>query len=292
MRTTILICFIITMMAGCSDDSPTALTDGGPDVGVKATETTGVIRGVVVDESVRPVAGAVVTVPRQAGEPLVAETNAEGAFGFEGLEPGTYFIQVTKVGYFDTQQSTEVLAGVDEPPFVKILMLANPDAVPYSRVSEFTGFIECSTSVIAVCSVPNNGITGNVTNDRFDTIEESDPNPAFMQAELVWESTQSLFPNLYIALHASQDGDRGEQLGWIEGPSPQVLTFAGDELTPHSFGTVNDIMVQVFSAGFIDEGQFELTVNQEFQIFTTTTYQFQPPAGWMYHVNGEAVPPS
>src|SRR5688572_2997273 len=85
------------LLAGCSS-SPEG--DGaGPDfsdLGLDASDTTGLIRGIVVDDAIRPVAGANVTLT-PGGQ--TARTTANGTFGFDGLAAGSYFLAVELYGY-------------------------------------------------------------------------------------------------------------------------------------------------------------------------------------------------
>src|SRR5688572_17724784 len=94
------------LLAGCSSSSNDSPSEDGPtfdDLGLEATSSTGVIRGLVVDEAIRPVEGARVRL--QGGDaPSEALTTDLGTFGFEGLAPGTYFLSVSKPGFFDAQQ--------------------------------------------------------------------------------------------------------------------------------------------------------------------------------------------
>src|SRR5688572_21410353 len=93
-----LLLLAATALAGCSGDaSPKdrepAVPDGAFDgLNVKPTDETGIVRGVVVDEAIAPLEAAKVTLQGPGGS-QETETNALGAFGFDGLEPGTYFVK-------------------------------------------------------------------------------------------------------------------------------------------------------------------------------------------------------
>lgn len=84
-----LVAGLVVPLAGCSQGgSPDEADVNLPDLGLEATATTGLIRGVVVDEAIRPIEGAKISL--QAGSASQETTTTpEGAFGFDGLEPGT-----------------------------------------------------------------------------------------------------------------------------------------------------------------------------------------------------------
>src|SRR5687768_3515881 len=98
------------VLAGCSggSDPPAAEPEDAAfeQLALQATATTGVLRGVVVDEAIRPVSGATVTLSGTGTG--TTTTNAEGLFGFASLAPGPYFVQVEKPGFTSAQSSTEV----------------------------------------------------------------------------------------------------------------------------------------------------------------------------------------
>src|SRR5687767_10257567 len=79
---------------GGDSEDPAAGVDFD-ELELEATATTGVIRGIVVDEAIRPVAGAEVgtTLPDGAGARNTTSAD-DGAFGFDGLPPGTYFLTI------------------------------------------------------------------------------------------------------------------------------------------------------------------------------------------------------
>src|SRR5687767_7887744 len=95
-------------LAGCSGDAGDPSGEGVPEgafdgVDAEATAQTGVIRGIVIDEAITPLADAAVTIPVPGQKPLSATTTESGAFAFGGLAPGTYFVKVSKPGYQEAQ---------------------------------------------------------------------------------------------------------------------------------------------------------------------------------------------
>src|SRR5258707_12930889 len=97
---------LASLLAGCSSNSSNPTTDqaaqAANDIPLQATQDTGVIRGIVVDTGVRPLGNVLITVT--AG-PFSKATNTTtgGAFGLDGLKPGTYFVKSAKLGFRECQ---------------------------------------------------------------------------------------------------------------------------------------------------------------------------------------------
>jgi hypothetical protein len=160
------------LLAGCAGNgSPQGTSATEPtfdDLDLDATATTGVIRGIVVDDAIRPVAGAKVTLKGDA--PRETTSTEAGTFGFDSLAPGPYFLTVSKPGFSEAQASAEVVAGVAEPPIVKVLLNVDAANLPYFEAYVFSGFIECMTPNVALCGLVNGVVeiatgTQNVTQD-------------------------------------------------------------------------------------------------------------------------------
>src|SRR5688572_13599234 len=85
------------VLAGCSGSggsggkAPDAAA-AFDDFELDATETTGVIRGLVVDERIVPIEGAEVTLKVAGKDAQVASSDAEGRFAYNDVEPGTHFL--------------------------------------------------------------------------------------------------------------------------------------------------------------------------------------------------------
>src|SRR5688572_14229555 len=143
--------FLFFVLPGCTGSSAPEDDGAGPgtdfdDLDLDATETTGVIRGVVVDDRIVPVEGAKVELRLDTGSE-VKESDAEGRFGFDALDPGTYFLSVSKLNYDSVQSTVEVVAGVDDPPVQRLLITRLFDVEPYSSLFKFEGFLQCSNGI-------------------------------------------------------------------------------------------------------------------------------------------------
>lgn len=285
---------IAALLAGCAGGAADAQTDDADFSGLdlQASQTTGIIRGVVVDDAIRPVAGVVVNLQTEAGG-QTATTNDDGLFGFQSLPGGTYFMTASKPGYTTSQSSTEVVAGVAEPPILKIRLVLDPATTPYVVTFQWNGFIECSMRV----GVPTTtGVGLNACND----VGNQDVNfpvdladlPDHLQGELIWQSTQTLGSGLSFVVGPKSCAD----VKWdrADGGSPLVMSLNLTELEEHEeFFEDEGLCYRVFS-WTADEAAngAGLVTSQQFDAYFHAFYNFLPPEGWQFSVDGPANPPS
>lgn len=317
MRGFVLASLLLTaVLAGCSSgnggDEPPA-DEGLADLGLEATSTTGVIRGVVVDNAIRPIAGVSLSVSIPDATSKATESNAEGAFGFQGLQPGTYFVKASKVGFFDTQQSVEVVASVTEPPAMKILLQIDIEATPYFQAYVFDGFVECTTSFLVLCGLPNLLSGQNITNDRFTNDFFFGDDADMIQVEMVWETNQALSPEMYFemeTLNTGCDGGDSSFLNNTSGVSPIYATVNKTQIDDWEIGTKCSIYFSTFSGPItgtpcldaLDENGLDptgdvpgwcvgFTLEQRFTLFLHEFHSFLPPVGWRFTLDGDPIVP-
>lgn len=297
--------------AGCSGGNGGAGGDpleAAENIDVQATATTGVIRGVVVDDAIRPVPDVEIVVAGPT--PANSKTGTDGLFGFEGLDPGTYFMTAGRPGYGPTQSSVEVVAGVDDPAIVKILLIADPFSGPRVTTEIWEGFIDCSISFIAAGFAACATLGGE---DDFDVDYNPAGVPDFVQSEMHWKSTQTVAPNLIMSWSRVIPGqsllDNWEQ---DQGTSP--LLNKADRARIDEVGLGGDmdcgggdagcLYIRIFN-GPIDGTNptcvprpvlggcttgVGVTIKQKFTIITNVFYSTQPPEGWLYAVDGPFDP--
>lgn len=283
------------------------------DLDLEATEDTGVIRGVVVDTAVVPIPDVTITV---SGTELSTTTNAEGAFGFSGLEPGTYFMEASRLGYISTQTNVEVVAGEDAPPVVRIAMVEDPDNVPYAEGLVWEGYMACGLSALALCGLPF--LDDAVGEDFTHTHELERGNVTYLQSEMIWRTTQTVSENMQLWQEAT-----GEDVGRCtfaaqNAPSPNVINTTHGDYNTHgtpecfnSLGDTRNLYLRVFS-GSID-GTFPptengcypgvpgvigglcmgvgFTIEQSFTVFSHVFYGFKPFEDWQFSVDGAPIAP-
>ncbi|HUR24642.1 MAG TPA: carboxypeptidase-like regulatory domain-containing protein [Candidatus Thermoplasmatota archaeon] len=201
------------VLAGCAGQSGSksdgGLTSSGADAGSSSGSESeknvgsgkGVLAGIVVDDAIRPVGGALVDVTG-GGATYNATSGADGQFRFTGLAPGAYVVLVSKAYYSSLEQAVVVESGVAEPDLVRFQLVFEASSVPFATVYKYEGFHECGLNFIRICSNVNI-LTGivlcgydppgapcfNVTGDRSLFSQVIDGTPTFLQGELVWEAT-------------------------------------------------------------------------------------------------------
>lgn len=116
-------------------------SNGTAAASVPPPRTRGHIAGVVVDEAVRPIAGAKVRLP---GLDLVRTTDRDGAFGFVDLLPGPYYLTVNATGYDPAETVLEVKE--DQFTRAKVVLSAVPSPEPYHATQKFEGFADASAA--------------------------------------------------------------------------------------------------------------------------------------------------
>lgn len=303
MRILVALLFVATALAGCSDaPAASAPEDTFGDLGGKATETTGLIRGVVVDPAIFPIEGATITL---VGSETDTTTNADGAFVIDGLEPGFHTVRASKLGFVPVQQQVEVVAGVDRPPAVKIQMPRDTEAIPYFVPWVWQGYMVCSTSAVQVCGAPNTVVQTfcqggvdpfcilpqDITGDDFMEHFDVDKPPTWAQAEIAWRSTQALGDTLTVFMEAFQlDGLAFEGLGSATGTSPVVVSAGPERINGTSlgqdgsqFGGLIPLQLRVFAgASETAGGAVGAVVEQGWESFVHIFYGYSPPEGWRF----------
>jgi hypothetical protein len=288
--------------AGCSGkpaSTPAADSADFSTLGLEATATTGVIRGIVVDQAIRPIGNA--TVALTPGD-KATRTTAEGTFGFDGLEPGSYFLRVTRSGYNATQASATVVAGVADPTPVKVLLSASPTGAPYFEAYSFDAFITCGFAVVAT----------SVGCDTFDQSADALGDhvyfplhfttvPRWVQGELVWTQTQAAGGMAIWQLEGCADTETDTAGShYCDGPPSQespALTKVGPDLIDKNAKSMlaDGVQFNLFGGphpacnqAFYGCG---VTLQQRFQVFAHAFYNFVPADGWRFTSDGDPVLP-
>ncbi len=291
---------VAAVFAGCADSGEAPVVDDFQiEDELEATPDTGIIRGVVVDASIKPVVGANVSIGEQW-----TETDENGAFGFDKLQPGTYFVEVSKLGFLPVQQSVDVVAGDAEPPIMKVLMEIDGSFNPYYMEQSMQGFIECTSSHLVLCGAPDLlkcilfDLCDPITNDRYTPTVGYDQNPTWVQTEIAWQSTQPLGESLYLEVETEANTD---YITGSEGASPVMIAINETTLEEHQIGGEgNGIYYSIFSGYFMSQEVPDpvtggsrtvgagATFQQEVSFFFHSFYGYEP-GDWRF-TSGEPVP--
>ena len=300
MRVPIALAALLVAFAGCADGGTVATPPNEPvfeELDLKATSDRGIIRGVVVDAAIRPLAGVEVSLPLASG-PRVVTTTASGVFGFDDLEPGTYFLTASKTGYTAIQQSAEVVAGVTEPRSVRILLDRIPGTDPFFSVRVWDGFVLCTTSFLVLCGAPNLLTGDQITPDKYTWTWFYEPNASLIQNEMVWDTSQPLTPSMYFEMEPSGDCDDGF-FNRTEGLSPIYATLNQSQVKDGPIDDDCGVYFSLFSGHNeplprqpVTGWGIGATLQQSFRMFGHDFHHFLPEAGWRFTSHGEPKVPS
>lgn len=335
-RVAVALLLVATLLAGCSGGKAKKADDGidegsFDELDLVATKETGVIRGIVIDEAINPIADVNISVVGPLGMSGLVKSNAEGAFGMDGLEPGSYFLTATKPSYQGVQTAVDVVAGISDPDPVKVLLVADPSSVPYPNQYVMEGFITCSarialTAVPAGECQPSDESQVNYTLDRL---------PEWAQTEMTWKSTQALGDALSLVSECFSGDEEPDSdpcpngnlvVNRSEGSAPLIIKFNQTLLHQFIIGEGHDLRLRIFAAGrqdtdlideeahnqrinqttggqvqciawpAINQGCFRFTgvgviLNQAFKVFTTVFYGYTPPEDWLFIETGNVPQP-
>jgi hypothetical protein len=270
------------LVSGCAAQSKSDSTTQVPtDIqNVEVTKETGAIRGVVVTPSITPITDATVKI---VSLNLTKKTSSAGSFSFSNLKPGTYFIEASKIGYSKVQTSTVVTAGDDNPPVVKIQLVEDLANRPFSEVLSWKGFLQCAAGAVAVTVNPC-AFSGS---DNVHSFPYNSRMADYTQGEMVWSGTQP------SGNYMSFGWNKGSLSDWqgTEGASPLILKTPLAKVQA-AYGNVNvtGLTARVFAA-YSNPLIVTIITNQDFRVFTTHFYGFQPRADWTFIKDGECVKP-
>lgn len=287
---------LVLLLAGCATEAPVE----APDDGLQATPTTGIIRGIVVDPTITPLDNVTVSV---AG--LATTTGADGAFGFSGLDAGPHFLTASRPGYNSTQTSVTVVAGVDDPPLVKVLLEPNPSLQPFIDEITFQGFLACGAAVFYTSvGCTTFGTLAGLTDSEAIWSLDFDVLPGWAQGELVWTDTQPLSGRFIWQIVPSEyPGSPQPHIGHMETERSPALAYLNQStIEEHGQWMLDKGVDYRFFAGphelcpggtpaGVNRFGCGVTLEQEAEVFIHHFYNFAPAPGWRFTSDGpHAVP--
>ncbi|MHB1261887.1 MAG: carboxypeptidase-like regulatory domain-containing protein [Thermoplasmatota archaeon] len=280
---------VAVLFAGCSggagteSQEPAAEPEAFEDLTV--SDSKGLIRGIVLSETITPLEGATVNL-RLGSEPMTTLSDAQGAFVFTDLDAGDYFLTVSKPGYFDVQASATVVAGVAEPPIVKVQLVFDVVNQPYTELLQWSGFLQCGAAIPMVGSLNPCALTGsdNVHEFPFGT----NRTPDFAQAEAFWSGTQPL--GNYLSFGFYDPDSLASNWKSVNTGSPAVVNATQDEIT-EAVGDAGKLIVRLFPGTGPDGTNPTVVVEQRYDVYVSYFYGFRPPAGWIFVIDGSCSGP-
>lgn len=325
--------FVGVAFAGCADESaPSQACEDDPFgcEGPGATDSTGLIRGVVVDDAIVPLANVTITIYRGADVVAAIQSDPQGRFIWPDLEPGTYRIEATRPGHETAVAHATVEAGEDRPPVVRLVLTRIPGFEPFYNQFTWAGYIQCNTTYANLCLIINYYPdfvlgTGPVTDDEsyytfYEEFVDVRKHPTHTQVETAWDSTQLLGENLVIRYQ----GDRPDTLlidcpygpgGSVDSPSPQTFVINASKAREMGLGAAsedddpddncdpteaNGLGMEFFAGDTVGQCQdvpavgchprIGVALEQRTETFVHAFYDYAPPEDWRF-VDGEGVPP-
>ena len=296
---TLLLLTTVTL-AGCSDDPAPEVEDPTFDeFDAPVAPDRGVIRGVVVDTAIVPLAGATVTL---AGLERSTTTNENGAFQFDDLEPGSYFLEVRLLGYETVQSGTSVEAG-EISSVLRIQLKPNPSTLPTAVTLQAAGHTGCSflfgiTSLRWACD--------DVDPPQHARFDIGGSAPEAIQAEMSWRSTQLAGNEMRMFVrNANEAGSsiNADYIGLISGPSPLTCTTPLGVSCSDDTGLSNETWtgrVNVDGASGCATGCVDsplgpagagVMIDQDYDVFLTVFRNMLPSDGWTYIADGNHPTP-
>lgn len=305
---------VLALLAGCTSGTQTT-EDQVPFDGLEgqASATTGVLRGVVVDDRIVPIVGAVVDL-RGASEAPNQTTDDQGRFLFSDLPAGTYFLHVSSPLHKGIQSSADVVAGEAEPRAVRIqmerLFTQDPFVVQITR----EGYFQCSQAGAGLYASsncvydpyrwafgPGDSPTQPVDNVTTQTREwHSDIGPGWQTLifEMQWTPTsQGTSANMGIVVSTQKSTrDGAHHFAQFEGGTPirgQIDVGVEHEsaanveptMIPPEGMTNMSYFVGVREDGFTPG----IAYQQQFELYLTMFYYGKPPEGWSF-INNDPMP--
>ncbi|HUR61142.1 MAG TPA: carboxypeptidase-like regulatory domain-containing protein [Candidatus Thermoplasmatota archaeon] len=278
---------VLLLLSGCAassrDATPTSALreadQAAAEVSVTATPTTGVIRGVVVDEAIRPVAGVRVVLE---GSGRNQTTNAAGAFGFDGLPPAVYFLSTQSPTHLPARVSVQVAAGDKDPEPVRIQLVFVAPLTPYIEALHLRMFV--SAAVYApVAGGYNSGATSAIEDGSWSYLVPISPNGTVAQFEYDWVPGSQLAENAqghattYTASPRKEIDDRT-----VSGPSPLVLRLNATGEPGTAAQIAGDIRAN--PSGGLPVGAM---ADQSVDCFVHIFHNLVPRADWQFGRDGE-----
>lgn len=230
---------VAVLLGGCVGGAPEATpqaTDAAPDIVGPAvvSETQGGIEGTVIDASLLPVPSVVVHLRESSGDaPALKNTSSgiDGRFIFELVDPGTYRVATSAIGFGNVTQLVVVVAGEATPVRLMLTELASDE--PYVSLLILNGIFNCGVAAVAVSAVCLPTVTGAVLGPHKTALFFPIPiGHQAVVAETDWPNREQVMRNWYMNDEKDDNVYDGDCLGDAIGGAVLRKDF-----TPESAGT-------------------------------------------------------
>jgi hypothetical protein len=268
MRIGLALTALVVLVAGCGSPAPDGAPGLGPDVTLDEDSALGVIAGVVVDQAIRPVAGATVELE---GTGRNTTTDAGGSFLLRDVEPGTHFLTASGGGISDVQTSVEVRAG--EVSRVKLQGVYTFVPMPFHETHKFSGHIDFYGGYghFAVQVVADAFAPGALPCNCFWNVTAGPEAKTFV----VEGDGQVTVPDATGEVHSVYWEFVGDYLGDNQDIRSGLTEFPfTTHIDAESFDNSTDQWLLRVTGGLWPSGQMD------FDLFVTVFYREPAPDGW------------
>lgn len=273
---------LVVAFAGCfgSDDEADPAGDAPPVA--QATDETGAIQGTLVTTNLEPAAKALVGLVQ--GGTVVQETQADdaGRFVLNGIEPGTYRVQVSAVCCKPAVRDVTVTAGEVTPMNLQLDLLSSDDlATPYSEWQQWNGMISCAVAGVALCGIQGDFVPElQDPNDRFMTEFELNRGVKSFLVGIQWDATGGTAGKTMNLLVENDDCGAtacSYRYADLTGESPLVVRIDNDDITDEEWkwDTIEDnrtLQFRVFPGELTD-----VMYQQAFTVYYEPYYWAEAP---------------
>lgn len=289
----VALAFLAFLVAGCSGAGTVA--DAGLDED-DALAQPGRLCLVVVDEAIRPIEGAVLSVQSADGT-QEAVTSTDGVACFD-VPDGSYVVEASHALY-QSAQTTVDFAAADPPRVARIQLTRLFAQDPFHETRQVEGFIQCGYSVSGVmsslCMNDYTHFVGPYTCpecehllDRRSADFEVETGWQTMVFEMTWEPTQqatsdemrltiSHFPRPASHWYCSGTGSSPllvrMEVGVVCEDQQDEPTLVPAEGLPN---------MHLFAATAASNQPASAIWSQSFQVYMNFFYYGKPPEGWSF----------
>lgn len=285
---------VAVVLAGCAEDAPAEqadVEDGFEEFELGVSDTTGIIRGIVVDGAIVPVADVAV---RIVGLDMETTTDEQGRFAFGDVPAGTHFLNITSLLHVPVQQSVTVVAGDAQPALVKVQVQRRFTQDPYLETQQINGYINCgySAGLSSPCILDYTqlvypggaapflyGISGDIR--RF--VIALDDGWQSRINEMAWEPSTGTSESLSMTISFYNRTSSHSYAG-ASGTSPvrHQMDMDPEREHPDWVGPEgqHDYLVFVNPSTSGSGYPVALVIEQRFELFVNTFYYGMPPEDW------------
>ncbi|HUR60867.1 MAG TPA: carboxypeptidase-like regulatory domain-containing protein [Candidatus Thermoplasmatota archaeon] len=274
MRTAFLLALLLLAgtLSGCSGArtgrsvTAEALQLGDP---VETGPDDGSIQGVVVDEAIRPIAAANITVGAAS-----AKADAQGRFAFLHLKPGVVFLKVEAPGFLPAQTSAAVEVG--KVAEVRVALAADRTPQPYHLTQHFRGHIDFhagSATLVFQNYAPGTLQCGceftvasdpglrTIVVDATGTVQVPSPDPVQQQG----------YHSVYWEIHGRPTGGAEQDLLYRYADFP----FSDQYKVPEQYNGTDHWMVRITGGAWVSG-------TMDFDLYLTLFYRAEAPKEWAF----------